>query len=66
MEHFAHLDPLQIDGVNIYSDTMCLTARKSNTEPIIRIQLETSSKAQYQQIIGEIKEIIARIEKISS
>jgi len=62
MEHFAELNPLQIDGVNIYSDTMCMTARKSNTEPIIRIQLETANKAQYQQIITEIKEIMRRIE----
>jgi phosphomannomutase len=62
MEHFTQLNPLQIDGVNIYSDTMCMTARKSNTEPIIRIQLETANKAQYQQIIGEIKEIVKRIE----
>lgn len=62
MEHFAHLSPLQIDGVNIYSDTMCMTARKSNTEPIIRIQLETKDKAQYHQIITEIKEIVERIE----
>jgi phosphomannomutase len=61
MEHFVDLNPLQIDGVNIYSDTMCMTARKSNTEPIIRIQLETKDKTQYQQIIGEIKEI----EKVS-
>lgn len=63
MEHFADLNPLQIDGVNIYSDTMCMTARKSNTEPIIRIQLETKDKAQYQQIIGKIKEIVERIER---
>jgi phosphomannomutase len=62
MEHFADLNPLQIDGVNIYSDTMCMTARKSNTEPIIRIQLETADKAQYQQIITEIKEIVEKIE----
>lgn len=63
MDHFADLNPLQIDGVNIYSDTMCLTARKSNTEPIIRIQLETKDRAQFQQIIGEVKEIVERIEK---
>jgi phosphomannomutase len=66
MEHFADLNPQQIDGVNIYSDTMCMTARKSNTETIIRIQLETKDKAQFQQIIGEIKEIVERIEKSSS
>ncbi len=62
MENFAELNPLQIDGVNIYSDTMCMTARKSNTEPIIRVQLETKDKASYQQVIGKVKEIVERIE----
>jgi len=55
---FAHLKPLEIDGVNIYSDSMCMTARKSNTETIIRIQLETSTKEEFHEILDKIKAII--------
>lgn len=63
VHHFQHLNPLTIDGVNIYTPTICLTARKSNTEPIIRIQLEASSKEEFNTIMNQVQDVIKKIEK---
>jgi len=47
-----------IDGLNIYSDDLRLTVRKSNTEPKIRIALETRDQSSRQTHMDRILQSI--------
>ncbi|MBP6086375.1 hypothetical protein KA478_04290 [Patescibacteria group bacterium] len=44
--------------MNIANKDICLTARKSNTEPLLRIQLETTSPKLYASTMKEIQTIL--------
>jgi phosphomannomutase len=61
---YAHEKVNDIDGVKIDFASSWVHLRKSNTEPIIRIYSEAGTMAEAdrlaQQIIGEIKGILAR------
>ena len=50
-----------IDGVKIYFGNDWAHIRKSNTEPIIRIYSESSTKEKAENVFLKIKEIIDRI-----
>ncbi|MFT4283058.1 MAG: phosphomannomutase/phosphoglucomutase [Candidatus Woesearchaeota archaeon] len=49
---------VEIDGVSLYLDDFWLNIRKSNTEPVIRINAEANSKQKVDNVIKKIKEIL--------
>ncbi len=57
-KHFSYANPQVIDWLNIANKDICLTARKSNTEPLLRIQLETTSPKLYASTMKEIQTIL--------
>ena len=52
-----------IDGVKIDFPDKWVQLRKSNTEPIIRIYSEASTKAEAEALTAEIKDVIISVAK---
>lgn len=48
---------LEIDGISIYTDNFFFNVRKSNTEPLIRVNIEGNKK----EIVNDLKEKIEHI-----
>ena len=57
--HFANEKVTTIDGVKVDFNHGWVHLRKSNTEPIIRIYAEAKSEAELDDMIAEVKKILA-------
>ena len=58
-EAFAsEADIKEIDGVSVYTQDYFFNIRKSNTEPLVRLNLETANKDVYEPILTKIEQII--------
>lgn len=55
---FADYKPERLDGINIYGDNFFITARKSNTEPIIRMVIEASSEGHYMELYEKLMGVV--------
>lgn len=51
-------DVLEIDGLSIIGDTWWLNLRKSNTEPLLRLNCEADSQANMEQLRDDLLSII--------
>lgn len=62
-EKYKNYPSTTIDGIRVDLDKEWIHIRKSNTEPIVRIIAESSSEERSEELISEIGEIIARLNK---
>ena len=56
-KEFSFLDIKKIDGISCYDEDFFFNVRKSNTEPLVRVNIEALS----QKKVNELKESIERI-----
>ncbi|MCA9478035.1 MAG: phosphomannomutase/phosphoglucomutase [Nanoarchaeota archaeon] len=59
-QEFSNLDVKIIDGVSAYGDGFFFNIRKSNTEPLVRVNIEAKTKEKVKKIKEKIEKIIAR------
>ena len=55
---FKNCEHNTLDGLKLIWDDSWLHIRKSNTEPIIRIYAEATSKETAKKLIGDVKQCI--------
>ena len=53
----------EIDGISIYCDNWWFNVRPSNTEPLLRLNLEAEDENTMNEKIKEIKKIIEELNK---
>ena len=53
----------EIDGISIYCDNWWVNIRPSNTEPLLRLNLEADTEELMNEKIEEIKKIIEELNK---
>lgn len=51
---------LEIDGVSIYADHYFFNARKSNTEPLVRVNIEADDQETLKKVKERIEKVIGR------
>lgn len=56
--HYSYSRIEQIDGISVYSEGFWFNIRKSNTEPLVRLNLEADSKKMLELKIAEVKKLI--------
>ena len=61
-EHFKGFAKkiIEMDGVSIYTDDYFFNVRKSNTEPLVRVNIEANTQATLRQVRIAIERILAR------
>lgn len=59
-KEFAEYEVKTIDGVSVYGDDFFFNVRKSNTENLVRINIESIDKKKVQELKTALEKIIAR------
>jgi phosphomannomutase len=62
-ETFSDLKLEKIDGVSVYGDEFWFNVRKSNTEPLVRLNVEADNQKILEREKEEIREIIKNLSK---
>lgn len=57
-DHFKDNEKDNLDGLTIFGDGFWFNLRKSNTEPVIRLNLEAKSKSQMNSMYKMVKDLI--------
>ncbi len=60
LERFKGYDLIRIDGIKLVKNNQWIHVRLSNTEPQLRIVVESENEKQSKEIVSKIKEIIER------
>jgi phosphomannomutase len=61
-EHFKDCELEELDGISIYCKNFWFNLRPSNTEPLLRLNLEADDESIMEEKVEEIKNLIAELD----
>jgi phosphomannomutase len=61
-EHFKDCELEELDGISIYCKKFWFNLRPSNTEPLLRLNLEADDERTMKEKVEEIKNLIAELD----
>ncbi|MDA3038085.1 MAG: phosphomannomutase/phosphoglucomutase [Actinomycetota bacterium] len=59
--HYAHVDSDRLDGLTVDAGSWWFNLRPSNTEPLLRLNLEAPDQAEVQVRVAEVQAVMAEV-----